>query len=430
MKKVLIAEEIPALNKGEAAILNGMLEIFGSIGEFRISLFSFHSTYDLKEYGNKVEIIDLLKCLHLPSNISDTPNRFMLFFIYASLMFYHLLFLGLYFLLGSRALYIMNSQIWRNYVDSDLIIVGHDSLITAYGYLPIVIFSKTIGKEVMILGGGVGRYGGWFWEMLAKPILNKIDLITLREEISYNYLIDIGITNPPMIVTADPGFLMRPVSPERSIELLDNEHIPYHKSPLIGITVSWISTSKYYLPEIKNIDEKHRAYVQLIAKVVDHITEELNINVVLLAHVFGPEISQDDRITLEAIYRQSRNKDMVWLITKEYTAEEIKGIIGNLDLLVGERLHSIIAAITMNVPIIAITYPSPRMLGIARMMHIEDWVVNVEELDSKLYISKIDQVWSVRDEVKQNLKMTLPLIESQALINGQLIMKYIFNGVE
>jgi len=428
MKKVLIAEEVPALNKGEAAILNGMLEIFGSIGNFKVSLFSFHPKNDSKEYIDKVEIIDILNCLHLPSNMSDTTNRFILFFIYSLFMFYHLLFVSLYLLLGRKTLYIMNSQIWRNYIDSDLIIVGHDSLITAYGYLPIVIFSKVIGKKVMICGGGVGRYGGCLWKMLAKPILNRIDLITLREEISYNYLIDIGIKNPHMVVTADPGFLMKPISSELSIELLDNEDIPLYKNPLIGITVSWISTSKYCFPKIRNIEEKHRVYVQLMAKIVDYMTEELNVNVVLLAHVFGPERSQDDRITLEAIYRQSRNKDMIRLITNEYTAEQIKGIIGNFDLLIGERLHSIIAAVTMGVPVIAVTYPSPRMRGIARMMHIEELVFNVKDLEFDLYALKIRDIWFKRDEIKHNLTHEVLAIKKRALLNGDLINDYLSSG--
>lgn len=426
MNRILIAEEVPALNKGEAAILNGMLEIFGSIGDFKVGLFSFHPKTDLKEYGDKVEIINLLNCLHLPSNMLDTTNRIMLLITYILFMFYHIMFVGLYLMLGYRALHLMNSSIWKNYIESDIIIVGHDSLITAYGYLPLVIFSKIIGKKVIICGGGVGRYGGRLWRVLAKPILNRIDLITLREEISYKYLNNIGITTPPMVVTADPGFLMRPISSERSIKLLDDEKIPVSKNPLIGITVSWITTSRYCFPKIETPEEKHQEYIRLMAKVVDYLVEELKANVVLLAHVFGPEVSQDDRITLEAIYRQSKNKDKIRLITKEYTAEQLKGIIGNLDLLIGERLHSIIAAITMNVPVIAVTYPSPRMLGIARMMHIEEWVFNVEELSLDAYLSRINEIWPLRNEIKQDFAITVPSIKKQALTNGEMIKNYIY----
>jgi len=319
----------------------------------------------------------------------------------------------------------MRSRIWKDYIDTDLVVVGHDSLIASYGYLPLILFFRVLGKRIIILGGGVGSYGSRIWSIFAKIILNKLDLITLREELSFAYLKSIGIVEPPMYVTADPAFLMQPISTDVAIELLKEEDTAVGERPLLGMTVSWISTSKHCFPELKQKEEKFCRYSQLMAEVIDNLVQEHDLTIVLISHVFGPENEQDDRIVIESIYRLVKEKKNVRVINKQYKAEEIKGIIGQLDLLVGERLHSVIAAVSMGTPVVAVTYPSPRMRGVAKMMEIEKWVYNVENLSVESIVTMINHAWKVRHDTKQHLMQQKSSVKEKAEENSVLIKKLV-----
>ena len=67
MIKILIAENIPSLNKGEMAIYGGMLEIFKTLGDFKVAMFSNSAVVDRERYGDNVEIIDILESLYISS---------------------------------------------------------------------------------------------------------------------------------------------------------------------------------------------------------------------------------------------------------------------------------------------------------------------------------------------------------------------------
>ena len=47
---------------------------------------------------------------------------------------------------------------------------------------------------------------------LVKYVLNKVDLITLRENVSLDEITRCGITKPKVRITADPAFNLEPAS--------------------------------------------------------------------------------------------------------------------------------------------------------------------------------------------------------------------------
>lgn len=51
MVKILIAENVPALNKGELALLKGMMESFNSLGEVKVKIMSSSPENDRIRYG-------------------------------------------------------------------------------------------------------------------------------------------------------------------------------------------------------------------------------------------------------------------------------------------------------------------------------------------------------------------------------------------
>lgn len=82
-----------------------------------------------------------------------------------------------------------------------------------------------INKPVMVCSATIGPYQGRFLRRLASYVLNKTDIITLREEYSQNYLSTLGVTKPRIYLSADLAFLLEPADSGRILTILESENI-------------------------------------------------------------------------------------------------------------------------------------------------------------------------------------------------------------
>ena len=421
MTKIFIPEEIPSLNKGEAAILIGALESFRTLGDVEVSLLSFRPEIDRMRYPAEIKIIDGMKDLHLSNTLLWGPPIAKIARI-AFCAFQHISFGILHKIFGSEAIKIMKGEIWREYTQSDLIIVGHDNTIIIPAHLYTIPLAKLLRKPVVIYAGGTKQegVGNKLWTMLARLVLNKVDLISLRDEISYTHLQKIGI-KPPMYVTADTAFLLPSAPPERVKEIMSRENINKNR-PIIGMVMRG-TMFHYTFPCLKNPKQKYDKCVRVMAQVVDYMVDTLNATVVFIPHSFDPAEGLDDKIIAKDIYQIAKNKLNIKVITNEYAPEELKGLIGQFDLFISARTHPLISSATMYVTFITISCPShQRAYGIiGEMLGQEKWICDVEMLDSDVLISKITDAWFARGEIKKDLMSKVEIVKESALYNGELV---------
>jgi len=413
--KILIAEDVPSLNKGEEAILMGMLETFRILGDVEVCLYSSNPQIDAARYGTKIKVVDNKMGRAINKKILPILVIKIVKFLYINLM--HLLFALLYKIFDQNATKIMKADIWKEYCKSDLIIIGHDSAFGFFSHVHIILLAKFLRKPTVVYAGSVA-FSGRIRSKLAKFILNKVDLITLRERSSYEYLKKIGVNRPPMFVTADTAFLLPPASFEKVEEIMVKEKIKSNR-PLIGMTMTREISCRAF-PNLRNPKERYDECIKLMAQVVDYLIDTLNATIVFLPHCIGPGEELDDRIVAKDIYQAVRNKHKVKVITNEYTAEELKGLIGQFDLFIGERLHSVISAISMLVPSIAILYPSHRD-EILREVLDNKWICSIENLDIGTLKSKLYEIWSGKEEIRKKLINKMKSVKERALLNGKLI---------
>lgn len=424
--KIFIAEEIPSLNKGEAAIVIGALESFKILGDVKVSLLSFHAEIDRIRYPAKVKIIDAQKDLHLRRFLFGNTllpkisrEGFVAFQLFLFIVFYKIF--------GSNVVKLMKAEIWKEYLNSDVIVIGHANTNVSIGHLYIIPFAKLLKKSIIIYAGGTkpGGIKNKLLKFLARVVLNKVDLITLREDISYKHLRNIGINIPPMHVTADLAFLLQAASHERILQILSQENIS-KQEPLVGIAVRGIMLH-YALPYLKTSAEKYEKGIKVMAEVVDCIIDNFNANILFIPHSFDPDEGLDDRHMAQDIYRATKNKNSIKIIMNEYSPEELKGVIGQCDLFIGARTHAVIGACSMYVPSIAISCP-PHERGygiIGKMLGQKKWVYDVEKLEAETLIAIIEEAWSVKDEIRKDLIDRIETVKKRAMYNGELLMNIV-----
>ena len=326
-------------------------------------------------------------------------------------------------LLGLDLHRLINEESLQEYVNSDVIVdLRGDGFSDDYGNVSTfvscyeILLCKFLNKPIVIYAQSIGPFKTKLTKSLSKFCLNRVDLLIVRDEITKNYLQEIGIANT-IHFTADSAFLLEPSPYEKIQEILLKENIDTNDYPIIGISASQL----IYDRELKKTKpNSENSYIILMVKIVDYLVERLNAQIVFVPHVTRNDRPVDDRFVARKIYEIAKNKDKIRLINNEYSPEELKGIIGLCDLFIGARMHANIAATSMCVPTLAIAY-SHKSYGIMRMLEMEKHVLDFREMTFDEMVSRIDDLWINKEGIKRELEKKIPMVKEKAMLNGKLV---------
>lgn len=243
---------------------------------------------------------------------------------------------------GVAAVFRLNyPEIIRRLRKSDLLISGGGSLLqdvtsdrSLYYYLSIMMLAKKLGKPVMLYAQGIGPVRGSLARGAMRHIGNMVDLITVRDDGSHHELETLGVSVPPIHVTADPVLALHKIDKGIGRAILRNHNLESN-APLIGISVREWKDWAYY----KNT----------LAAAADRLIAECGARL-----VFIPMQWPDDNEVAKKIVARMRQPAAI--LEEEYTTGELLSLVGNLDMLIGIRLHALIFAAVMNVPPIGVSY--------------------------------------------------------------------------
>lgn len=410
MTKILIVNFGGRFNKGGVALVNSMIEtIKYFIPNCKFTALAHQANYN--QYP--ITVIETVG-----SNSSLKAGLKALYLVVTSLLL--MVFNRFGIRLNPR------NEILREYVESDAVInTGGDNLTEDYGTLSLafnlsyLLIGLIFKKPVVIYAESIGPFRGRISRLMANFVLNRVNLITIREEISKKNLNLINVNKPRICLTADSAFLLKAVNAKRLTELLNTESITENDRPLVGISISKI-ISRYGFADIEKPEEKYQQYVSVMAKTIEYITDNLEATVVIVPHVIDPR-KNDDRWVADDVCKLISNKSKVISIKEDYTPEELKGIIGHCDLFIGARMHATIASTSMLVPTIGIAY-SHKIYGIVgEMLGQKEYILDVKELTYESLISKIDDVWKNRETIKEQLGIKVPQVKERAMLNGKLV---------
>jgi len=125
----------------------------------------------------------------------------------------------------------------------------------------------------------------------------------------------------------------------------------------------------------------------------------------------------EDMAVIEEI--QSRLGDDVCCIRHKYLTNEMLSIIGNMDILVGVRLHALIHAAIMDVPMIAISY-DPK---INSFMHSIDMkaLCSVYDFKNDFFIEEFDKTVARADSIRTKVRSRIDELIKKLDTNEELI---------
>jgi colanic acid/amylovoran biosynthesis protein len=186
------------------------------------------------------------------------------------------------------------------------------------------------------------------------------------------------------------------------------------RQPLLGVTViDWGAQNRSFISQ--------SSYEGSIAAAIRHYVQKYNGVVLLLPQCIGPSPTEDDRLPARRV--ASLVADLghsVLMIDRQPGPGLLKLIFGELDMLIGTRMHSNIFAISQNVPVIAVGYLH-KTQGIAEMVGIDGWVLDIQTIREELLIQAIDRLWVEREAVRSHLAQIIPAIIQDSRLAGKLI---------
>lgn len=315
-----------------------------------------------------------------------------------------------------------NSKLYTYYKADVVINSGGDHFsgeIFGFGSFLNVSYAILLGKPVVLYAESLGYYQNFVFNFIAKTIFNHVKLITVREHLSKKYLDSLNLSGPQICLTADSAFNLNPASESRVLEILSNEKIINFTRPLVGINASGL-ISKYIK---KGNTSEEKQMIDIFSKAIDSIVKKLNATVVLIPHVYTENLS--DLKVINLIYNNVSDTSNVFKLNSEYSAEELKGVIGVCDLFIGARMHSTIASTSMLVPTVGIAY-SHKMYGIiGDMLDLERYIIDIKDLTYEKLMGTIDEAWLFQDDIKEKLASKIPVVQEKEAFNGILVKELV-----
>ena len=350
MIKILIPEDIPSDNKGEAALFFGMVESLRDLGPHQIKLFSLHPEKDIEQYAGKATVIEStgITPQHMVDSVGSTWYKLG---NYVKFFFKHILFLILYALFRGGAKKLMSHKVWDAYIEADIILMSHDSFYTPFYHGPLILFFRMLGKPVVLYAASIIPPHPYqsdavinFRNGFNRFVLRWAHLITLREKLSYDYVTGLGIesSGAKVVCHADLAFVLPPVDEEEIDRIVEVENLP-EDDLVIGVAFTQRKL-EFAFPEIASKPERQQKALPEIVKMIDFLTGELNATVVFIPHSIGPTPKLDDRVTADWIYQRAADKNKLIIMRNDYSPNQLKGLASRFDLTIGARLHFTIDA--------------------------------------------------------------------------------------
>ena len=238
--------------------------------------------------------------------------------------------------------------------------------------------------------------------------LQRYDLITARESLTYEALTKAGLTNVKFV--PDTAFLL----PRQEVEL------PFKTDKVIGINVS---------PLVIEREKSVGIVQQSFEKMIEHILDTTDYEIALIPHVHN-EYSED-LDALKPLYEKYRASGRMYLMDedKQWNCCQLKYCISKLSFLVTARTHASIAAYSTGVPTLVIGY-SVKSRGIAKDIfgEYESYVCGVEDMESgtelkdniETVFDKFDDMSAAENNYAKQTDAQFALLKDgiEALLNG------------
>ncbi len=301
-------------------------------------------------------------------------------------------------------------QIINELKSMDLFILGGGGILfdgMAQEMLRHVKFAKELGIPIMVYAISVGPLQDPEAKKLVSEVLNRVDLISVRENEARRLLIELGVTQH-IELTADPALLMQ------EEPLTDDIIAKKGFDPALPIVGFSVREPGKAAPDL-DVDHYHA----VLANAADFMIERFKAEILFIPMEPG---ERRDMQHSHAIISKMSNTKKADVLKGEYSSGQILSLVKHFSFAVGMRLHFLIFCALQNVPFVPLPYAA-KVSGF-----ISDLGLGIESI-SDLNVGKLcaylDRAWDSRPAIKKKLAENVPPLQQKARRTNQILCEFL-----
>ena len=287
-------------------------------------------------------------------------------------------------------------KVFATLINTHLLISGGGSLLqdatstrSPWYYLGIIKMALFLRKKVMIYAQGIGPLTDNNNRKQVAKTLNKLKIITVRDEASKILLHEIRVRRE-IKVTCDPV-----------LGLMEESNEPKKVSKNLLVMVrAW--------GENRHLD----AIAEFLENQIDNGFEVS----------FLPAHTPDDSIASSLVARMIKGNYKI--IEGPVSAEELLEYVKNTDYVFSMRLHGLITATVMAKPMIALSY-DPKVDAFMEQINMSKYCLSLEDFNSAMINPLFDELIKQDTEIRQHIYSVSKDLKEIAEENVKLVYNFL-----
>lgn len=262
-------------------------------------------------------------------------------------------------------------------------------------------------KFLVLFPQTIGPFHFSFTRWLSRLIIERCDVVFLRDRKSREILDSLGVMHPVVVDTYDVAVIQSPVSTSQASELLYGSGIPSDGKLLVGISAMHWSYVKAQ-GESTYVD-----YRNAIAKVADGLIEDYGVRIVFLAtNVPIHGCREDDVKVAREISGIMQHKDHVHILGSLYSPAQMKGMMGLMELCIVTRMHACILSTGITTPTVTINYQF-KLNEYMKLVGLGEYTIDIDRVTSDKLQKLVGKAWMNRHIMRTTLVKSVQQMQDQ-----------------
>lgn len=284
---------------------------------------------------------------------------------------------------------------------------GGDSFSDIYGCKRFILASLAVWSVILLKGTIIhfpqtyGPFRTRTARWIARELLRRSSAVIARDPESRKLAQSLVGDARQVGLSPDVAFALHPYRHD-SIEVDPPLNGPLPEN-MIGLNVNGLMLHGGYSGG--NMFGLKLDYRKFLILLVTRLLEVQSADLLLVPHTFAvagdPESDNDAcRQIRDSLPTEMRGR--IRIVTGDYDAHELKGIIGRCDFFIGSRMHSCIAALSQGVPCVGVAY-SMKFAGVFASVGMGDWVIDGRDTNGDQAVTEILERFASRDAARAGL---------------------------
>ncbi len=266
--------------------------------------------------------------------------------------------------------------------------------------VPLVLYNASVGP----IDHEAGRRA-------LQKVLDATALIITRDGNTRQLILDKGLRHPEIVVHADCALNTCPPDTERLEEIIAGEALFTNPKGTVGLNINayidnWSGPGRF----------TRQDFLRSMAGTADRLIEELDVDI-----LFTVTQVMDLKITSECVARMKHANRVKTVSNRDYTYQEIAGLLARVDIHAGMRTHTLIFCAAVNTPMISIN-AYPKSAGFMATIGQDEWNIGFADLSVDRLSNLMIRAWHRRREIRETMKPLVELEKKKARKSVNLVL--------